>query len=62
MSPETFSKAMSKVDVAPGFPKNLEPYMKHHAEVLLKEKKISKIPDWKAALRTEFMDKARTGA
>jgi hypothetical protein len=36
--------------------------MKHHAEVLLKEKKISKIPDWKAALRTEFMDKARTGA
>jgi len=62
MSPETFAKAMSKVDVAPGFPSGLEPYMKHHAEVLLQEKKISKIPDWKKALRTEFMAKARTGA
>ena len=29
------------------------------AEVLLKEKKIKAMPDWKTALRTEFMDKAR---
>jgi hypothetical protein len=36
--------------------------MAHHAEVLLKEKKISAIPDWKKALRTDFMDKARAGA
>jgi NitT/TauT family transport system substrate-binding protein len=62
MSPETFAKAMGKVDVAPGFPSGLEPYMKHHAEVLLKEKRISAIPDWKKALRTDFMNKARTGA
>jgi ABC-type nitrate/sulfonate/bicarbonate transport system substrate-binding protein len=62
MSPETFAKAMGKVDVAPGFPKDLEPYMKHHADILLQEKKISAIPDWKKALRTDFMDKARTGA
>jgi NitT/TauT family transport system substrate-binding protein len=62
MSPETFGKALGRVDVAPGFPRGLEPYLKQHAEVLLKEKKISAIPDWKKALRTEFMDKARTGA
>ncbi|MBM3528596.1 MAG: ABC transporter substrate-binding protein [Alphaproteobacteria bacterium] len=62
MSADTFAKAMGKVDVAPGFPSGLEPYMKHHAEVLLKEKKISKIPDWKAALRTEFMQKARASS
>jgi NitT/TauT family transport system substrate-binding protein len=62
MSPETFAKAMGRVDVAPGFPSGLAPYMKHHAEVLLKEKKIKAIPDWSKALRTEFMDKARAGA
>jgi NitT/TauT family transport system substrate-binding protein len=62
MSPDTFAKALGRVDVAPGFPKGLEPYLKEHAEVLLKEKKISAIPDWKKALRPDFMDKARTGA
>jgi NitT/TauT family transport system substrate-binding protein len=62
MSAETFSKAMGKVDVAPGFPSGLEPYLTHHAEVLLKEKKISKMPDLKAALRTEFMQKARASS
>jgi sulfonate transport system substrate-binding protein len=62
MSPETFAKALSRVEVDPGFPKDLEPYLKMHAEVLLKEKKISAIPDWKKALRTDFMDKARAGA
>jgi sulfonate transport system substrate-binding protein len=62
MSPETFAKALSRVEVDPGFPKDLEPYLKTHAEVLLREKKISAIPDWKKALRTEFMDKARAGA
>ncbi len=62
MSADTFGKAMSRVDVAPGFPSGLEPYMKHHAEVLLREKKISSIPDWKKALRTDFMQKARAGS
>jgi hypothetical protein len=59
MSLETFSKAMGTVDVNPGFPSDLGPYMAHHADVLLKEKKIKAMPDWKTALRTEFMDKAR---
>jgi ABC-type nitrate/sulfonate/bicarbonate transport system substrate-binding protein len=62
MSPATFSKALSRVEVDPGFPKDLEPYLKMHAEVLLKEKKIAAIPDWKKALRPDFMDKARAGA
>jgi ABC-type nitrate/sulfonate/bicarbonate transport system substrate-binding protein len=62
MAPATFAKALGRVEVDPGFPKDLGPYMQHHAEVLLREKKISAIPDWKKALRTDFMDKARAGA
>ena len=33
-----------------------------HAEALLKEKKISAIPDWKKVLRSDFMEKARAGS
>jgi len=62
MKPEVFAKAMSRVAVDPGFPTDLVPYMTGHAEALLKEKKISAIPDWKKALRTDFMDKARAGS
>ena len=62
MAPETFNKALGRVDVDPGFPKDLEPYLQKHAEILLKEKKIAAIPDWKKALRPDFMDKARAGA
>jgi NitT/TauT family transport system substrate-binding protein len=62
MAPETFNKALGRVDVDPGFPKDLEPYLQHHAEVLLAEKKISKIPDWKTALRPDFLEKARAGS
>jgi NitT/TauT family transport system substrate-binding protein len=61
MSPDTFAKAMSRVEVDPSFPHDLVPYLTHHAEVLLKEKKIKAVPDWKTALRTEFMDKAKKG-
>jgi NitT/TauT family transport system substrate-binding protein/sulfonate transport system substrate-binding protein len=62
MSLDTFQKALARVEVDPGFPSDLEPYMKQQAEILLDAKKISAIPDWKKALRPEFMDKARTGA
>jgi len=61
MDPKTFATAMGRVEVDPGFPSDLVPYLTHHAEVLLKEKKIAKMPDWKVALRTEFMDQARKG-
>jgi len=62
MKPEVFAKAMSRVTVDPGFPTDLVPYMTGHAESLLKEKKISAIPDWKKVLRTDFMEKARAGS
>jgi ABC-type nitrate/sulfonate/bicarbonate transport system substrate-binding protein len=61
MDEKTFQTAMGRVEVDPGFPSDLVPYLTHHAEVLLKEKKISKMPDFKVALRTDFMDKARKG-
>jgi ABC-type nitrate/sulfonate/bicarbonate transport system substrate-binding protein len=59
MSQDTFAKALARVEVAPGFPRNLEPYLTHHAKILLAEKKIAAIPDWKKALRPDFLDKAR---
>jgi ABC-type nitrate/sulfonate/bicarbonate transport system substrate-binding protein len=61
MDPKTFATAMSRVEVDPGFPTDLVPYLTKHAEVLIQEKKISAMPDWKKALRTDFMDKARAG-
>jgi len=62
LSQETFRKALATVDVNPGFPSDLEPYMQGQAEILLREKKISAIPDWSKALRPEFMEKARAAA
>jgi ABC-type nitrate/sulfonate/bicarbonate transport system substrate-binding protein len=59
MSRDTFKKALATVEVNPGFPDDLVPYMQKHAEVLLAEKKISKIPDWKTAMRPDFLAKAR---
>ena len=59
MTRETFSKAMANVEVDVGFPADVRPYLQQIAEGLLKEKKISAIPDWNKALRTEFMTKAR---
>ncbi len=62
MSQETFRKALATVDVNPGFPSDLQPYMQEQAEILLREKKISAIPDWSKALRPDFMERARAGA
>jgi len=59
MTKDTFAKAMGNVEVDPGFPGDLRPYMQQIAEGLLKEKKISAIPDWNKALRPQFMEKAR---
>ena len=59
MSPETFRKAVSTIEVDPGFPGNVKGYMQEQAEVLLKAKRIKQIPDWGKALRPEFMQRAR---
>jgi NitT/TauT family transport system substrate-binding protein len=62
MSKDTLRKALATVDVNPGFPADVATYLQQQAEILLREKKIPTIPDWKKALRPEFMEKARAGA
>jgi NitT/TauT family transport system substrate-binding protein len=62
MSLDVFAKALSRVEVDPGFPGGLRPYMQQQAEILLQAKKINAIPDWDKALRPDFMEKARMGA
>jgi hypothetical protein len=62
MAHDTFRKALSRVEVNPGFPGDLKPYMQEQAEILLKARIISAIPDWSKALRPEFMERARAGA
>src|SRR6187431_3543406 len=58
MAPETFAKALARVEVDPGWPSDLTPYMTHHAEILVKENKIKAVPDWNKAFRTDFLKKA----
>jgi NitT/TauT family transport system substrate-binding protein len=58
MSKETFAKALARVEVAPGFPSDLAAGLQKDAEVLLREKKIATIPDWKKALRPDLWAKA----
>jgi len=58
MTKATFAKALSRVEVGVGWPDDLDAYMQHHAEVLLKAHKIKGIPDWKKAFRKEFLKKA----
>ena len=60
MSRETFTKALARVEVSPGFPSDVSTGLQRDAEVLLREKKISAIPDWKKALRPELWAKAST--
>ena len=58
MSKDTFTKALARVEVQPGWPADIVPYMQMQAEILLKENKIKAIPDWKQALRMEFLKQA----
>ena len=37
---------LARVEVQPGWPSDLKPYMQEQAEILLREKKIKAIPDW----------------
>jgi NitT/TauT family transport system substrate-binding protein len=61
MSRDTSEKALSRVEVNPGFPADLKPYMQEQAEILLKARIISAIPDRNKALRPDFMEPARAG-
>jgi ABC-type nitrate/sulfonate/bicarbonate transport system substrate-binding protein len=58
MSKKTFAKALANVEVGPGWPDDLDGYMKHHSEVLLNAKKIKAIPDFGKAFRKDFFKKA----
>ena len=58
MAPETFAKALARVEVDPGWPSDLTPYMTQHAEILVKENKIKAVPDWNKAFRTDFLKRA----
>ena len=58
MARDTFEKALARVEVAPGWPSDIVPYMQKQAEILLNEKKIKAIPDWSKALRTDFLKQA----
>jgi NitT/TauT family transport system substrate-binding protein len=58
MAPETFAKALARVEVNPGWPSDIRPYMQKQAEILLAAKKIKAIPNWNKALREEFLKKA----
>lgn len=61
MSAKTFQSAMATIIVEPQFPADFQKYAQEQAEILLKAKKIDKVPDWKVALRPDFMAKAMKG-
>jgi ABC-type nitrate/sulfonate/bicarbonate transport system substrate-binding protein len=58
MSKDTLAKALARVEVDPGFPSDLAAGLARDAEVLLRERKIGAIPDWKKALRPDLWAKA----
>jgi ABC-type nitrate/sulfonate/bicarbonate transport system substrate-binding protein len=58
MSKDTFTKAIGRVEVNPGWPSDIKPYMQKQAEILLEAKKIKAIPDWNKVLREEFFKQA----
>ena len=58
MAKDTFAKALARVEVQPGWPSDIVPYMQQQSEILLKENKIKAMPDWTKALRTDFLKKA----
>jgi ABC-type nitrate/sulfonate/bicarbonate transport system substrate-binding protein len=55
---DTLAKALATIEVDPGFPSDLTPYMQEQADILRRQKLIAAIPDWKKALRGDFWAKA----
>ena len=55
---ETLAKALALVEVNPGSPADIEPYLQEQADILLRQKIISAIPDWKKTLRPDLWAKA----
>jgi ABC-type nitrate/sulfonate/bicarbonate transport system substrate-binding protein len=59
MSKDAFRQALAKVEVNPGSPAELKPYLEEEAKGLIEAKRIKAAPDWSKALRPEFMAKAQ---
>jgi ABC-type nitrate/sulfonate/bicarbonate transport system substrate-binding protein len=55
---DTLAKALALVEVNPSSPGDLEPYLKDQADILLRQRLISAVPDWKKALRPDLWNKA----
>jgi ABC-type nitrate/sulfonate/bicarbonate transport system substrate-binding protein len=55
---DTLAKALALVEVNPASPADLGPYLREQADILLRQKIISAIPDWKKALRPDLWAKA----
>jgi len=60
--PETVIRsALDKLGVNPDYIPALEPYLTEQAQILVQEKKISAVPDWKESLNRAVIQKARQG-
>jgi ABC-type nitrate/sulfonate/bicarbonate transport system substrate-binding protein len=59
LSKDTFRKALAKMEINPGSPAELKPYLEGEAKGLIEAKKIRAAPDWSKAIRPEFMEKAQ---
>jgi ABC-type nitrate/sulfonate/bicarbonate transport system substrate-binding protein len=60
MSKATFINAISRVEVDIGWPNDLDHYMTRNAELLIKQRKIKRIPDWNKAFRRDFLQRAKS--
>jgi NitT/TauT family transport system substrate-binding protein len=58
MSQDTFSKALARVEVQPGWPADIKDYMTKQTQILIDDKKVKVMPDWDKALRMEFLKQA----
>jgi sulfonate transport system substrate-binding protein len=58
ISPAVIAKAMSRFDIRFDFSAELRQYLDVTAGELVRDKAISKVPDWSRALRTEYLTKA----
>lgn len=54
--------ALGRLGVNPDYIPELEPYLTEQSEILVNEKKISAVPDWKQVLNREVITKARAKA
>ena len=58
MSQDTFTKALARVEVQPGWPADIKDYMTKQTQILIDDKKVKAMPDWDKALRMEFLKQA----